>query len=230
MLWQAVRVYSPRVVTWGWPCRRPAGPVWANGWGVLRVRAPLVCGVAGGVGATTIAAALGAKDLGVYHGATADIVVCRSTSMSVGAAHRVVNAIPGKPVLVVVADGPLRIPAAVKARVTMVGPHVTAVVWMPYVEHWRQIDDVIAQAVAAPRHPDRVPKWLHSRAAALKQVADAVLPLLDRAPTAAGVPTDPPANSDLSAPLDPKAAGQAHRPSLVVVQGSRPIPPSAAAN
>jgi hypothetical protein len=198
------------------------------------VRAPWVCGVAGGVGATTIAAALGARDLGVYHGGTADIVVCRSTSMSVGAAHRVVNAIPGKPVLVVVADGPLRTPGAVKARVTMVGPHVAAVVWMPYVEHWRQIDDAIAQAVAAPRHPDRVPKWLHSWAAALTQVADAVLPLLDHAlsaPTAtAGVNIDPPAHGDLSAPLDPKASGQAQRPSLVVVQGSRPIPPSAAAN
>jgi hypothetical protein len=193
-----------------------------------------VCGVAGGVGATTIAAALGAKDLGVYHGGTADIVVCRSTSMSVGAAHRVVNAVPGKPVLVVVADGPLRAPAAVKARVTMVGPHVTAVVWMPYVEHWREIDDVIAQAVAAPRHPDRVPKWLRSWAAALTQVADAVLPLLDRTPdatlAAADVNTDPPANGNLSAPLDPRATGQPGRPSLVVVQGSRQIPPPAAIN
>jgi hypothetical protein len=100
---------------------------------------------------------------------------------------------------------------------------------MPYVEHWRQIDDAIAQAVAAPRHPDHVPKWLHSWAAALTQVANAVLPLLDRAPTTA-VPTDPPANSDLSAPLDPRAAGQEHRPNLVVVQGSRPIPPPAAIN
>jgi hypothetical protein len=154
--------------------------------------------------------------------------------MSVGAAHRVVNAIPGKPVLVVVADGPLRTPAAVKARVTMVGPHLAAVVWMPYVEHWRQIDDAIAQAVAAPRHPDRVPKWLHSWAAALTQVADAVLPLLDRTPSAALATaedtTDSPANGDLSASLDPRAAGLQQRPSLVVVQGSRPIPPPAAIN
>ena len=197
------------------------------------VRAPLVCGVAGGVGATTIAAALGARDLGVYHGGTADIVVCRSTSMSVGAAHRVVNAIPGKPVLVEVADGPLRTPGAVKARVTMVGPHVAAVVWMPYVEHWRQIDDAIAQAVAAPRHPDAVPKWLQSWAAALNQVAEAVLPLLDRAPSApvaaSGITTDPPVNGGLSA-LEPRTAGQEQRPGLVVVQGSRSIPPSAAAN
>lgn len=192
-----------------------------------------MCGVAGGVGATTIAAALGARDLGVYRGGAADIVVCLSTSMSVGAAHQVVNAVPGKPILVVVADGPLRTPAAVKARVTMVGPHVAAVVWMPYVEHWRQIDDATAQAVAAPRHPDSVPKWLHSWAAALTQVADAVLPLLDRAPSApvaaSGV-TDSPVNGGLSAPLEPRAAGQEQRPGLVVVQGSRSIPPSAAAN
>lgn len=196
------------------------------------MRAPLVCGVAGGVGATTIAAALRARDLGVYRGGTADIVVCRSTSMSVGAAHRVVNAVPGKPVLVVVADGPLRTPAAVKARLTMVGPHVAALVWMPYVEHWRQIDTVLEQAVAVPRHPDSVPRWLRPWATALMQVADAVLPLVEQAPgapIASGVITDRPGNGGLSAPLDPRAAGQEQRPGIVAVQGSRPIPPPSAA-
>src|SRR5919206_432434 len=77
------------------------------------VRAPLVCGVAGGVGTTTIATALHGRDLGVYCGGPADIVVCRSTSSSVAAAHRVINAVPGAPVLVVVADAPLRTPAPV---------------------------------------------------------------------------------------------------------------------
>jgi hypothetical protein len=197
------------------------------------LRAPLVCGVAGGVGTTTIAAALRARDLGVYHGGPADIIVCRSTSSSVGAAHRVVNTVVGKPVLVVVADGPLRTPAAVKARVRMVEPHVAALVWMPYVEHWRQIDQALEQAVAVPHHPESVPKWLRPWAGALMRVADAVLPLVDRAPStppASGVITDRPANGGLSAPPDPRAAVGEQSPGLIVVQGSRPSPPPAAAH
>lgn len=57
------------------------------------VRSPLVCGVAGGVGATTIAAALQAQDVGIYCGGPVDIVVCRTTSSSVAAAHRVANSL-----------------------------------------------------------------------------------------------------------------------------------------
>ena len=97
------------------------------------------------------------RDLGVYCGGPADIVVCRSTSSSVGAAHRVINAVPGTPVLVVVADGPLRTPAPVKARVRMVEPHLAALVWMPYVEHWRHIDDALAHAAAVSSCPDGMP-------------------------------------------------------------------------
>ncbi|MBV8994448.1 MAG: hypothetical protein JO287_12310 [Pseudonocardiales bacterium] len=197
------------------------------------MRAPLVCGVAGGVGVTTIAAALQARDLGVYCGGPADIVVCRSTSTSVGAAHRVINAVPGTPVLVVVADGPLRIPAPVKARIRMVEPHLAALVSMPYVEQWRHLDDALAQAGAVSRYPDSVPKWLQPWAAALRQLGNAVLPLLEgpcSAPVAAGVITDQPAHNAPGTSRDPRAPGQQQRPGLVVMQGSRPIPPSAAAN
>lgn len=188
------------------------------------MRAPWVCGVAGGVGTTTIAASLQARDLGVYRGGPAEIVVCRSTGMSIGAAHRVVNAVPGKPVLVVVADGPLRTPAAVRARVRMVEPHVTALVWMPYVERWREIDQVLEQAAAVPYHPENVPRWLRAWAAALLRVADAVLPLVDHAPSA------PPATGDLNAPPEPRAAVGAQSPGIVVMQGSRPSPPPTAVN
>lgn len=195
------------------------------------MRAPLVCGVAGGVGTTTIATALHARDLGVYCGGPADIVVCRSTSSSVGAAHRVINAIPGAPVLVVVADGPLWTPAPVKARARMVEPHLTALVWMPYVEQWRHTDDALKHAKAVSSHPDGMPKWLHPWAAALGQLGKAVLPLLEdpsTAPISTGVSSQPTHNAP-GAAGDHRAPGQ-QRPDLVVVQGSRPIPPSAAAN
>jgi hypothetical protein len=195
------------------------------------VRTPLVCGVAGGVGVTTIATALHARDLGVYCGGPADVVVCRSTSSSVGAAHRVINAVPGAPVLVVVADGPLRTPAPVKARVRMVEPHLAALVWMPYVEQWRHTDDALKHAKAVSSHPDGMPKWLQAWAAALGQLGKAVLPLLEHPATAA-------ATADVTSQPAPPAADSAaasrapvrQRPDLVVVQGSRSIPPSAAAN
>jgi hypothetical protein len=195
------------------------------------VRAPLVCGVAGGVGVTTIATALHARDLGVYCGGPADVVVCRSTSSSVGAAHRVINAVPGAPVLVVVADGPLRTPAPVKARVRMVEPHLAALVWMPYVEQWRHTDDALKHAKAVSSHPDGMPKWLQAWATALGQLGKAVLPLLEHPATAA-------ATTDATSQPAPPAADSApasrapvqQRPDLVVVQGSRSIPPSAAAN
>ncbi|MGH3672676.1 MAG: hypothetical protein ACRDSH_18925 [Pseudonocardiaceae bacterium] len=197
------------------------------------MRAPLVCGVAGGVGATTIAAALQAQDLGIYCGGPVDLVVCRTTSSSVAAAHRVVNAAPGKPVLVVVADGPLRIPAPAKARLTMVEPYLTALVAMPYVTRWRETDQALEQAVAALRYPNQVPKWLQPWAEALGQVMAAVLPLVDSAPgvpgAASGDVVERPANSARDASPEPRAAtAGGQRPDLVVVQGSRPIPPSAA--
>jgi hypothetical protein len=195
------------------------------------VRAPRVCGVKGGVGTTTIATALHGRDLGVYCGGPADIVVCRSTSSSVGTAHRVINAIPGTPVLVVVADGPLRTPAPVKARTRMVEPHLTALVWIPYVEQWRHTDDALKHAAAVTSHPDGMPKWLHPWAAALRQLGTAVLPLLgdpSNAPVVTGFSGQPATNAPDSSPK-PRPPGQ-QRPGLVVVQASPPTPPPAAAN
>jgi hypothetical protein len=180
---------------------------------------------------TTIATALHARDGGVYCAGPADIVVCRSTSLSVAAAHRVINAVPGAPVLVVVADGPLRTPAPVKARVRMVEPHLTGLVWMPYVEQWRHTDDALQHAKAVSSHPDGMPKWLHAWAAALGQLGTAVLPLLEHpcpAPTTTGATSHPAPPAAGSGPATRAPAPQ--RPDLVVVQGARSVPPSAAAN
>lgn len=198
-----------------------------------RVRAPGVCGVAGGVGTTTIAASLHAEDRGVYRGGPADIIVCQTTAISVSLAHKAVNTVIGRPVLVVVADGPLRTPAPVRARLTMVQPHVTAVVAMPYVPQWREIDQALQQAEWVMRVPsEQVPKWLRPWATALLQIADAVLPLVEHAPpgAAGGVPSSRPVNGHPVPPHHPGVAGGEGRPGPVVMQSSRPIPPPAAGN
>ncbi|MGH3827343.1 MAG: hypothetical protein ACRDQX_09245 [Pseudonocardiaceae bacterium] len=174
------------------------------------MRRPLVCGVAGGVGTSTIAAALHAQDGGVYHDGPADIIVCRTTSTSITLAHRVVSTVTGMPVLVVVADGPLRPPPAVRARLTMVRPHITALVAMPYIPHWREIDEALEQAKLVTRVPrDQVPKLLRPWTAALLQLGDAVLPLVEHS------------ISDAVGQRDSNTA---------VMQGSGPLPPSAAGN
>lgn len=183
------------------------------------MRAPLVCGVAGGVGTTTIAVALHARDGGVYQGGPADIIVCRTTSTSVAAAHQAVNTVGGQPVLVVVADAPLRTPAPVRARLRMVQPHITALVAMPYVPAWREIDQALAQARLILRVPcEQVPKWLRPWATALRQIMDAVLPLVEgppKVPTAADALPSRPVNGHPSAPPHPHVAvAQESRPAV----------------
>jgi hypothetical protein len=49
---------------------------------------PLVAGVAGGVGTTMVATAIGGGDLGVFVGRGADVLVCRATGDSLVRAGR----------------------------------------------------------------------------------------------------------------------------------------------
>ena len=70
-------------------------------------RAPILTGVAGGVGASTVGVVLGSGDRGRFQpGVSVDVLVCRSTAASVAAAVTAVQSAPGRPVLLVVADAP----------------------------------------------------------------------------------------------------------------------------
>jgi hypothetical protein len=113
----------------------------------------------------------------------------------------------------------------------MVEPHLSGLVWMPYVEQWRHTDDVLTHAKAVSSHPDGAPKWLQPWVAAIRQLGKAVLPLLQgpSSTPAVGV-TSQPARHAVGSSQDPRAAGRQQRPDLVVVQGSRPTPPPAVAN
>lgn len=166
------------------------------------MRHPLVAGVAGGVGTTTVAAAVAASDCGICRaGQPVDAVVCRDTVVSLGAAHRAVNAAVGKPLLVVVASTEKATPKAASARIEMVTPHVAGVVHVPFVMRWREVTDPWSQAANVLRHSESVPKWLRPFAQSMQQFYDALLVQLHSTPNVTA-PASPPAG--MQSPVVPK--------------------------
>jgi hypothetical protein len=117
-----------------------------------------VAGVAGGVGATTVATAIGAVDRGVFVGRAVDVLVCRATGDSLiragHAAQLVVAATGRKPVLAVTAadaSGPSR---PMTARLRLLEPHAAAVIVLPFVRRWRELAvpmDEVRGLLAVPR-------------------------------------------------------------------------------
>lgn len=156
---------------------------------------PIVAGVAGGVGTSTIATALGAADCLVYRpGTVVDVLVARSTMYSLGWAQRLLAACPEPPILAVVADGPGTVlPAPVKARLRMTEPHVAvsslrrgdraAVVRVPFVDTWAAMDDphqdVVDVLVPNGARDSPLPKYLRGFAAALQLLRDELIPRLE---------------------------------------------------
>jgi hypothetical protein len=140
---------------------------------------PLIAGIAGGVGTTTLARALRAIDCGIYPGAgPVDVLVARSTMYSLGCAQRAVAMTPQPPILAVVADGPrARLSRQAKARLRMTEPHLAAVVMVPFVDSWPELDDPYqdAEQVLLAAEP---PKPLRGFDTALRQLVDLIMPRL----------------------------------------------------
>lgn len=161
-----------------------------------------MAGVGGGVGTTTVARALAATDCGIYRDGAVDVVVCRDTVVSIGAAHRVVAHAPGRPVLAVVASTPARMPKPAVARLDMVRPHVAAAVLVPFVLHWRALVHPWSQAADLLRHSDeQTPKSLRPIRGAFQRIHTAVLEV--------GRP---------SAPPDPPGAPRHSQPSRLPLE------------
>ena len=152
-----------------------------------------VAGVAGGVGTTTVAAALSAADRGVFVGRPVDVLVCRATGDSLvragQAAQLVAQAGGRRPVLAVTAadaSGPSR---PVTARLRLLEPHTSAVVVLPFVRRWRDLAVPLDEAralLAVPRTDLSRPLRRYAAAA-----QDLMAALGDRTPTtrpAAGRP------------------------------------------
>lgn len=142
---------------------------------------PLIGGVAGGVGTSTLARALRAVDGGIYPGvAPVDLLVARSTMYSLACAQRAVAATPMPPVLAVVADIPrARLSGRMKARMRMTEPYLAGLVVVPFVDTWPDMDDPYedAERVLATTAAE-VPKVLRGFAIAIRRLIDLIRPRL----------------------------------------------------
>jgi hypothetical protein len=143
---------------------------------VSGLRAPVVAGVGGGVGTTTLAVALRGHDVGRRTG-PADILACRGTLGSLCRVAAVLaRTAPGpRPVVAVTLEG-VRLPAPVRARLQALDREVAAVVVLPYVDHWLVLADPLTEAASLlVEPPDALPRALRRHAAALQELAAAVV-------------------------------------------------------
>lgn len=165
---------------------------------------PRIAGVAGGVGTSTLAAALRARDCGIYRGgAVVDVLVARSSMYSLGCAQRAIAATPAPPVLAVVAEIPGSFPGVVKTRLRMTEPHVAAIVMLPFVLDWPELD--------SPHHDATqlllsVPTSRSARAfvVALHELVEQITPRVIARSTAPPAPT----RNEPSGPYAPLSAPQ----------------------
>lgn len=121
-------------------------------------RSRCVFGLCGGVGTTTIATALGAVDCGISHrppaaepSAVWPVLVCSLRPDQLGALEGVVAAHADEQSMLTIAlasDGAGRPPAATRALLRAVSPHVRGLVAVPYVARWRWTG---ADVAAPPR-------------------------------------------------------------------------------
>lgn len=131
-----------------------------------------VAGVAGGVGTTTVATAIGAVDRGVFVARAADVLVCRATGDSLiraGRAARLITEATGhRPVLAVTAADAAGASRPTAARLRLLGPHVAAVVVLPFVRRWRELAvplDEVRDLLTVPR--TELPRQLRAYAKAV---------------------------------------------------------------
>lgn len=141
------------------------------------MRAPVVAGVGGGVGTTTVAVALRGHDAGRVAERWPDILVCRGTLDSLRRAAAVLEtADPDAfPVLAVTVDAARAARRPFRARLELLEPDFGALVLLPYVRRWATLADPLAEAVhllAEP--PERLPRPLRAYAAALRELVEAV--------------------------------------------------------
>ena len=161
------------------PCRTAGAGGLSTEATVSRARTPVVVGVSGGVGTTTVATALNGRDRGKFTGRPIDVLVCRSTSQSLllaGNAAQCLSYSPElRPVLAVTADGPCAPTKAINARLRMVEPHTAAVVVLPYVRRWRESARPLSDLLALLELPaSQLDRQLRDYAAAVQALVAAV--------------------------------------------------------
>lgn len=189
-----------------------------------RPRQPLVAGLSHGVGCSTLAIALHGRDGGRCEG-SADIVVCGASGDALRAAETVAEAAVGKlPVLAISLTTPS--PGPPRGWMRLLEQHFSAVVLLPHVPRWHGLDQPLDEvALVLAQEVEQLPRPLRAYAAALRQLAAAVLRTgcLDR-PMAPPVPR--PRTVELWRGLQPVEKGVAPRPAVVAAPHPvRLVPP-----
>lgn len=145
---------------------------------VTAMRAPVVAGVGGGVGTTTVAAALRGHDAGrVTVGWWPDILVCRGTLDSLRRAAAVLQTADPEafPVLAVTLDAARSARRPIRAHLERLEPDLGALVVLPYIRRWATLADPVAEAARLLSEPaDRLPRPLRAYAAVLRELVEAV--------------------------------------------------------
>lgn len=141
---------------------------------------PFIAGVAGGVGTSTIAAALRGRDCGLYRAhKPAQVLVCRSTLTSLGCAQRALQYTPFPPVLAIVDDVPNGSLATNTAnRLRMTEGYVSDIVRIPFVVEWRDVENPQHTAADLLVTADQ-PKPLRAYVAAVRRLVDAIVEISD---------------------------------------------------
>lgn len=145
-----------------------------------RTRRPTIAGVAGGVGTTTVATAIGGIDNGVFTGEPVDILVCRATGDSLIRAGKAAQLVTAdrrpRPLLVVTAadvSGPCR---PVTSRLRLLEPHTRALLVVPYVRRWKELSVPLDEVTGLLDRPlTDLPRVLRPYAAAMRQLCASVI-------------------------------------------------------
>ena len=134
-----------------------------------------VAGVSGGVGTTTLAAAIDGIDRGVFVGRPVDVLVCRGTAESLQraaqAAQLQTDGTGRRPLLAVTATEPGGLSRAVSARLQVTSAYAARVVTVPLVRHWRDSTAYLQDARAVLSVPrTELPRALRDYARAALDV------------------------------------------------------------
>lgn len=163
---------------------------------VTRTRTPLIAGLSGGAGASTLAAALHALDGGRLAGPVcggADVLVCRSGD-GLHLAAATVCPQPGPPPVLVVTMDPVTAgpDPSTDARLRALARRFGAVVMLPQVARWHGRAVPLDEAAAVLAQPAaHLPRAVRAYAAALREIAAALVAsgqLLRATPPAVVVP------------------------------------------
>ena len=119
----------------------------------------------------------GGRDLGVFTGRPADVVVCRATVASVLLAGRVA-ALCGRPVVAVTAVDTGKPSSALRSRLALLEPHTAAVVALPWVPQWRDLVDPLQELHDQLTRPaGKLPRPVGGYLAALAAIHTALTPM-----------------------------------------------------